>query len=292
MSNKIETYQKKRLQTSYISVIISITLVLFVLGLFGFVVLQTRALGTHFREQISLNIFLENDAKEKSVEALKASIEKDAYVKSLSFMSKEEAAELMASDMGQDFVDILGTNPLRDRLEIKVKSQYVTVKTLDSIQKIIQQNPIVYDVQYDKNLIEKLNDNLSKMSYWVLFLTALLVLITIMLINSTIRLSIYSKRFTIKTMQMVGATKSFIRRPFIWMGVKLGVISAVLAVLALLGVGYYLQEKIPGFTIKENYKNYAIVFGGLLILGIIISWVSTFFATRRFLNLRTDELYY
>lgn len=292
MSNNIETYQKKRLQTSYISVIISITLVLFVLGLFGFVVLQTRALGTHFREQISLNIFIENDANEKAIETLKDSIEKTSYVKSLSFMSKDEAAELMAADMGQDFVDILGTNPLRDRLDVKVKSEYVTVKTLDSIQQIILQNPIVYDIQYDKNLIEKLNDNLSKMSYWVLFLTALLVLITIMLINSTIRLSIYSKRFTIKTMQMVGATKSFIRRPFIWMGIKLGVISAILAVLALLGVGYYLQEKIPGFTIKENYENYAMVFGGLLILGILISWVSTFFATRRFLNLRTDELYY
>ncbi|PID68560.1 MAG: cell division protein FtsX [Flavobacteriia bacterium] len=292
MSNKIETYQKKRLQTSYISVIISITLVLFVLGLFGFVVLQTRALSTHFKEQISLNIFLKNDADAKKVKRLKNDIEKASYVKSLSMMSKEEAAKMMADDMGQDFVSILGTNPLRDRLDVKLKSDFVTVKKLDSIQQIYAKNPLVYDVQYDKNLIQKLNDNLSKMSYWVLFLTVLLVLITIMLINSTIRLSIYSKRFTIKTMQMVGATKGFIRRPFIWMGIKLGVISAIFAVLALLGVGFYLQEKIPGFTIKENYMSYAYVFAGLLILGILISWISTYFATKRFLNLRTDELYY
>ncbi|PIE47911.1 MAG: cell division protein FtsX [Flavobacteriales bacterium] len=292
MSNKIETYQKKRLKTSYISVIISITLVLFVLGLFGFVVLQTSALSTHFKEQISLNIFLKNDADAKKVKRLKNDIEKSSYVKSLSMMSKDEAAKMMADDMGQDFVNILGTNPLRDRLDVKLKSDFVTVKKLDSIQQIFAKNPLVYDVQYDKNLIQKLNDNLSKMSYWVLFLTVLLVLITIMLINSTIRLSIYSKRFTIKTMQMVGATKGFIRRPFIWMGIKLGVISAILAVLALLGVGFYLQEKIPGFTIKENYMSYAYVFAGLLLLGILISWISTYFATKRFLNLRTDELYY
>lgn len=292
MAGKFDKYQKKRLQTSYVSVVVSITLVLFVLGLFGFIVLQTKALGMYFKEQISMNVFLKTDAEQEAVKQFEQDLQKANYVKSVKFTSKDEAIELMKSEMGQDFVEIIGTNPLRDCLGLRLKSDFVNVSRIDSIKQVISKHPAVFEIQYDRSLIQKLNANLSKLSYWVLFLTALLILITIMLINSTIRLSIYSKRFTIKTMQMVGATKSFIRRPFIWRGIRLGIISAVFAGLALLGVGYYLERKISGFSVKDNYINFLMVFGGLFVLGILISWISTYFATRRFLNLRTDELYY
>jgi cell division transport system permease protein len=292
MSRKFEKYQKKRLRTSYISVVVSIALVLFILGLFGFIVLKTNTLGAHFKEQISMNLFFKEEVSQEDTQVFLKEINELSFVKNTSFTTKDEAAEMMKEDMGEDFLEILGTNPLRDRIDIRFHSDFVTVSRIDSIQQVFKKSPMVYEVEYDKSLIEKLNENLSRMSFWVLVFSGIFTLITVMLINSTIRLSIYSKRFTIKTMQMVGATKAFIRRPFIWLGVKLGIISAFIATAALAGLGYYVEQKIPGFSIQENYIDFLIVFGGLVLLGILITWISTYLATRRFLNLRTEELYY
>jgi cell division transport system permease protein len=186
----------------------------------------------------------------------------------------------------------LGTNPLKDNIQLQLKSEYVTKDSVAEIRRELADNKLVYEIDYNEVLIDKLDQNIKKISLWVLVLSAILTLIAVMLINSTIRLSIYSKRFIIKTMQMVGATKGFIRKPFIITGIKLGIYGALIAIVGLFILGIYFEKQIPGLNFTKQWDIMLLVFGGVLILGIIISGLSTYFATRRFLNLRTEELYY
>ena len=292
MSETFEKHQKKRLKSSYLSVIVSIALVLFLIGLLGIIVLKTQALAKHFREQVTLNVFISDDADINQITDYKKELQKKEYTQKVEFVSKEDAAELMQKEIGQDFLDFLGTNPLKNVINIHLKSDFVTAEKMEKIEKSLVQNKIVHEITYDKPLIELLNKNIKRISLWILIFSGLLTLIAVVLINSSIRLSVYSKRFTIKTMQMVGATKSFIRRPFIWTSIKLGILGALLAIIALIGMSYYIEKQVPEISILNNSYLLVIVFGGVLILGVLITWLSTFFATRRFLNLRTNELYY
>ena len=292
MSKNIEKYQKKRLRSSYLSVIVSIALVLFLVGLLGLVVLKTKALADHFKEQVTLNVFLKSNADLDAITSFQKEINKKEYTKNTTFVSKEDAVKIMQKETGQDFVDFLGTNPLKDVINLQLKSDFVTTKKMTGIEKELQKNDIVHEVSYNKSIIGLLNKNIQRFSLWVLLFSGLLTLIAVVLINSAIRLSVYSKRFIIKTMQMVGATKSFIRRPFIWSGVKLGVLGAFLAMLGLLTLSMYIEKEIPEIKLLDNLEIVGTVFAGILILGVLITWLSTFFATRRFLNLKTNELYY
>jgi cell division transport system permease protein len=292
MSNSFEKYQKKRLRSSYLSVIVSIALILFLVGLLGLIILKTKSLAQHFKEQVTLNIFL-NDTEDVNATAnFQKELRNKEYTKTLEFVSKEKAAEIMQEEIGQDFLEFLGTNPLKNTINLHLKSEFVTKDKLKEIEQSLTKNKLVYEVSYDRPLIELLNKNINRISLWILAFSGLLTLIAVVLINSSIRLSVYSKRFIIKTMQMVGATKGFIRRPFIWTSIKLGILGALLAIVALIGLSYYIEQQVPDIKILDDIKLMGIVFGGVLLLGILITWISTFFATRRFLNLRTDELYY
>lgn len=287
-----EKYQKRRLRSSYLSVIVSVALVLFLVGILGIIVLKTRELAQHFKEQMTLNIFLKNTENQDAIADFRKALRKKTYTKDLTYTSKEDAANMMQKEIGQDFMEFLGTNPLKDVLAIQLKSNYVTTDSIQKIDKELSENSVVYDISYDKPLIELLNRNIKRISIWLLAFSTLMTLIAVMLINSSIRLSVYSKRFIIKTMQMVGATKKFIRRPFIWNNIKLGILGALLAILALIGVSLYIEKQVPEINMLDNWQVLGVVFAVVLILGILISWVSTYFATRRFLNLRTDQLYY
>ncbi len=292
MSKSYEKYQRKRLRSSYLSVIVSIALVLFLVGLLGLLVLKTKALAEHFKEQVTLSVFIKDTASEKEIQTFVKNLKAADYTKSVVSISKEKAAELMQEEIGQDFLEFLGTNPLKNVVNIHLQSGSVTKEKVTEIEQNLLKNNLVHEISYDKPLIELLNKNIKRISLWVLIFSGLLTLIAVVLINSSIRLSVYSKRFIIKTMQMVGATKSFIRRPFIWTSIKLGIIGALIAIIALAGLSYYIEIQIPEISLLNNFKLLAIVFAGILVLGILISWISTFFATRRFLNLRTHELYY
>ncbi len=292
MSHSYEKYQKKRLRSSYLSVIVSIALVLFLLGLLGLIILKTKSLAQHFKEQVTLNVFLKDTKDVNAIADFQKELRTKEYTKTLEFISKEKAAELMQKEIGQDFLEFLGTNPLKDVLNLHLKSEFVTQDQLKKIEQSLVKNPLVYEVSYDKPLIELLNKNIHRISIWILAFSVLLTLIAVVLINSSIRLSVYSKRFIIKTMQMVGATKGFIRRPFIWTSIKLGIFGALLAIVALTAMSYYIEQQIPEIKILDDYQLMAMVYGIVLVLGILITWISTYFATRRFLNLRTDELYY
>lgn len=292
MSSSFERYQKRRLIGSYFSVIISIGLVLFLLGLLGLLVLNTKKAADYFKEQIPLTIYLKDSAKEVEVEQLQKSLEMADYVKSIDFVSKEDAAEAQSKEIGEDFIEFLGYNPLQNSIDVHFIAAYVSDQQISEISEDLMKKDFVEDVDYDRPLISIVNDNISRVSFWVLVICAIFLLIAVLLINSSIRLSVYSKRFTIKTMQMVGATKGFIRKPFIWHSVKLGMIGALLAMVGMGLILYYLNSSFPDFGLTDDTFIVGGIFIGVFLLGIILTWFSTFLATQRFLNLQTDELYY
>tara|TARA_R100001369_G_scaffold29172_4_gene52706 strand:- start:194253 stop:195131 length:879 start_codon:yes stop_codon:yes gene_type:complete len=292
MSTSFERYQKRRLISSYFSVVISISLVLFLLGVLGLLVLNTKKVADHFKEQIALTVYLKDTAKDVEIEQLKKSLALAEYTKSSVFVSKEAAAEEHSKEIGEDFMEFLGYNPLQNSIDIHMKADYVSSEQIDKIADDLTSKNFVDEVVYDKPLISLLNDNVKKISFWILVISGVFTFIAVLLINSSIRLAVYSKRFIIKTMQMVGATKSFIRRPFIWQSVKLGIIGAVLALIGMAAVLYSLNKSFPELELLSDKKILVALFVGIFLMGSLISWLSTFFATSRFLNLKTDELYY
>lgn len=292
MSTSFEKYQKRRLQSSYLSVILSIAFVLFLLGLFGLLVLNTKKISDYFKEQASITIFLNDDVDKQTVKNLETLLKSEDFTKSISYISKEEAANIAKKENGEDFMDFLGYNPLKNSIDLYINADFVSPEKMSEIESQLIKNDAVFEVSYDKSLITLLTQNVKRISLWVLIFSGLLSFIAMILINNSIRLSVYSKRFTIKTMQMVGATKRFIRRPFVWNSVKLGAIGSLLAVIVLFIALYYMNNYFPEFEFFKNTEMLIILFSGIFILGIVISWLSAFFATQRFLNLKTDQLYY
>lgn len=292
MSQYIERYQKRRLISSYFSVTISIALVLFLLGILGLLVLNTKKLADHFKEQITISVFLKDSAKPVEIDQLQKSLAMAEYTKTAIYVSKEDAAEQYSEDIGENFQEFLGYNPLKNSFDVNLKADFVSPEQVSEIAENLTQKTFVEEVSYDKPLISLLNDNVKKISLWILLASALFMVIAVILINSSIRLSIYSKRFIIKTMQMVGATKTFIRKPFIANNVKLGIYGGLIALVGLAIVLYYVNATFPELGIFEDTGLLAFLFLGVLALGALISYISTYFATQRFLNLRTNDLYY
>lgn len=292
MSSSFEKYQKRRLITSYFSVVISIALVLFLLGILGLLVLNTKKVADYFKETIAVGVYFKDTAKDVEMKQLEKTLSLAAYTKSIKFVSKEEAAAAHSEALGENFVDYLGENPLQNSIDLYLNADYVSAEKVEEIANEIASKDFVEEVTYDKPLISLLNDNIKKISLWILIISGIFTFIAVLLINSSIRLSVYAKRFTIKTMQMVGATKRFIRRPFVWKSVRLGIIGALIAIAGMAGVLYYANKTFPQLTLLDDPLVLGALFGGVFLMGILITWFSTFLATQRFLNLRTDELYY
>ncbi len=292
MSKSFERYQRRKLISSYFSVTLSIALVLFLLGVLGLLVLNTRKLADHFKEEITLSVFLKDAAKDVEISQLQKTLVMAEYTKSAVFVSKEEAAREHSEDIGEDFMEFLGYNPLKNSIDVNLNAAYVSTAQVDSIARDISSHSFVEEVSYDRPTLNLLTENVRRVGLGILVASGVFTLIAVLLINSSIRLSLYSKRFIIKTMQMVGATKSFIRRPFIWTNIKLGMLGALLALLALAGLLAYLDRNFPQLGLLEDLPQLIVVFGGVFIVGALISLISTYFATQRFLNLRTDDLYY
>ncbi len=292
MGRSFEQYQKRKLISSYFSVVLSIALVLFLLGILGLLVLNTKKMADHFKEQITISVFLKESAKEVEIGQLQKSLAMAEYTKAATYVSKEEAAKTHSEEIGENFIDFLGYNPLKNSIDVHLNADFVSPEHLTEIAEEISAKSYVDEVSYDKPLVGLLNDNVKKISFWILVASSIFTFIAVLLINSSIRLSIYAKRFIIKTMQMVGATKTFIRRPFIVTNMKLGMLGAVVALLALTGVLFYVNENFANLGLFDDPTILAVLFVGVFILGILISLMSTYFATQRFLNLQTDELYY
>ncbi len=292
MTSSYEKYQKRRLISSYFSVVISVSLVLFLLGVLGLLVLNSKRVADYFKEQIAITVFLKDSAKEVEITQLNQSLAMAEYTKSATFVSKEEAAQEHQQVLGENFIEYLGDNPLQNSIDVYVLADYVTPEKMEEITNELKSKNFVDDVVYDKPLIVQLTENVQRISFWILVISGIFTFIAVLLINSSIRLSIYAKRFTIKTMQMVGATKGFIRKPFVWRSVRLGIVGAVVAMIGMGVVLYYADQTFPQLQLMADYMLLSALFAFILFMGIAITWVSTFVATQRFLNLRTDDLYY
>ena len=281
-------YQKRRLLSSYFSVIISISLVLFLVGILGLLLLNSKKVADHFKEQIAFTIYINDSAKPIEVKQLQKSLRIRKETKSVVYISKEEAAEIHANDIGEDFMEFLGYNPLLSSVDVYFVSDYVSPVFLAQLKEDFESKPYINEVFYDQPLLEILDENIKKITQGIIGLSGLFILIAILLINSSIRLSVYSKRLIIKTMQLVGATKRFIRRPFIVKHLQLGLVGATLASLGLGYVLYELNLRFPELALLNNPNEPALIFAVLFGMGIFITGLSTFFATQRFLNLTTD----
>jgi len=291
MSSSFDKFQKRRLISSYFSVVLSVFLVLFLLGILGFFIINSKKLADDFREKIAMTVFFKNEANDTIIKAFDQELKTTKFTKSFVYVSKEQAAKEHSDIIGEDFVTFLGENPLQNSYDIHLKADYVVKDSIAKIESRLRKNPMVSDIVYDKQLVNLVNDNIKKVSMWILIVSGFLTFIAVLLINSSLRLSIHSNRFIIKTMQMVGATKSFIRKPFIMRSIKLGMIGAGLAILALIGVLVYLETSFPDLGILDDQLLIGLVLVGVFGIGILITWLSTYFATQRFLNLRTDDLY-
>ncbi len=289
MSDK---YSKRRLAGSSITTIVSLSLVLFMLGFLGIIILNTRKLSDNFKESIGIQVVINDNAKEVDVQHLIKTLDASDYVKSTQSISKDEAAKKLQKDIGEDFIDFLGFNPLSASITVRLKAGYANADSLAWIEKELLETNLVKEVIYQKSLVNSINENVKTISLWVLIISSVLMFIALALINNTIRLTIYSKRFIIKTMQLVGATQGFIRRPFVLKGIRHGIYGAGIAIAMLIGFLFFIQKQLPELADLQDPNMLASLFGIVILLGIIISWISTSLAVRKYLRLKSDELYY
>lgn len=261
-------------------------------GILGLILLKSTKVANIVKEQVAMTLFLKDEVTQNQIDTFLKFILEEPFTNKAVYISKEQAAIIYSEEIGEDFLEFLGKNPLKNGIDIYLKAEFVNPEKMLELEKKYLENAFVTAVSYDKPLINLLTENIKKVSFWLLVASSFFGIIAIVLINSSIRLTIYSKRFTIKTMQMVGATKSFIRKPFILTSIKLGMIGAFFALIGLAFVVYYIDKYIPSLTILEDFPTLVFLFLGVIFTSFVITLMSTFFATQRFLNLKTDELYY
>lgn len=281
----------RRLRSSYISTVVSITLVLFVLGLLGLVILHAQMLSDHVRERIAISLFIDDEASSSQIDRTQEAVGAMEAVYQSRFISREEAAEDLMQELGEDFVDFLGYNPLSACIVVYLKAAYANPDSLAVFEEELRAHPIITDVDYQQSLVHLVHDNVRRIGIGLLAFGLLLLIVAFALINNTIRLSVFSRRFLIKSMQLIGATQSFIRRPFVIRGVVQGILSASLSIVLLALTLYAGQRQIPELTAFYDGRMLLVLFASVMLLGILISWVSTFFAVRKYLKIKTDFLY-
>lgn len=292
MANKEEKYNRRRLKGSYFTTVVSISLVLFMLGILGLIILHTQKLSDYVKENIGFSIIMKADVKEAGIIQLQKILDATPYVKSTQYITKEEAGRKFAEELGEDFVSFLGYNPLLPSIEVRFNAAYANNDSLSIIKEKVLDNSNVKEVWYQESLVDLVNKNLRKIGIIVLGFSALLLIIAIALINNTIRLSVYSKRFTIRSMQLVGATHGFISKPFILKGIIQGILGAIIAILLLVGVIYLSQRELTELVSFQDINLFLSLFGIVIVLGILITWLSNLFAVRRYINIKSDRLYY
>ena len=285
----MKSYKNRRLIASYTSVVIIMSIVLFLLGLFGIFFITSNSIINSFKEKLTISVFFNENAKEIDITQFKNEVLMSDYISNLKYISKEDAVLIMKEDYGDNFIKDLGYNPLVNSADIALRNQYVTSYKIDSISKIIEQKDFVDEVIYDKDLINMINENIAKVTYWFIPIISFLILITFLIINSSIRLSIFSKRELIKTMQLVGAEKSFIRKPFIKTNLVLCLLSSIISITLISFVIYYLNLNIDIIE-NINLNLIYILFISLVIFGFIISFFSTYFATQNILKIKSESL--
>ena len=281
--------KNKRLITSYFSIVIIMSIVLFLCSFFGLFLISSDAIINKFKEDFTVSIFLNENVKNIEIKQLKNELLMSNYIDKVDYISKDEAVALMKEEYGEEFIKSLGFNPLLGSIDINLKSKYVNSKELDSISKFILKKNYIDEIIFDRDFINLINNNIKKISIWIIPSIIFSMLITFLIINSSIRLSIYAKRNVIKTMQLVGATRSFIRVPFIKTNLLLSLISSIIAIISILILINFFDSNIDFFDYVEINSIFFLI-SSIVVLGFIISIISTFFATQNILNIDTRKL--
>ena len=292
MKKKETGYSKTRLRSSYLTLVISVSLVLFLLGVLGLVLINAKELSDYFRESLSFSVMLNDDAKEADIRMLQKDLDAKIYVKSTEYVSKDEAAVKMKEDLGEDFINFLGDNPLPPSIDVYLYAGYTSPDSVAKIEKYVLEYPFVKEVYYQESLLFLINENVRKISLFLLVISSFLFLIALTIINNTIRLSIYSRRFLIRTMQLVGATRAFIRKPFLVQSAFHGLVAALISLSLLMGLLYLIEKEFFMLFSFNSTKLLILLGASIIIIGVLINLISTYFSVNRYLSISEDKLYY
>lgn len=292
MSINEKRINRRRLRSSYITSLISISLVLFLIGIVGLLIINGRNINKTVRENIGFNVILKENVKDADIFQLQKILDAKPYTLSTEYITKDEAALETEQLVGRDFVDFLGFNPLPPSIKLRLQAAYTRPDSVIFIEDEILKYDQVNEVVYKKTLLYAINENIRKISIVILGFSILLLLVAITLINNTIRLSIYSKRFIINTMQLVGATRGFIRRPFLRKSILNGLIGSLIAMSLIAGIIYLTSDELENIIGLGDTNHLLLLGGSILCISIVINWISTFFAVNKYLNIETDKLYF
>ena len=281
----------KKTKAIYISTVFGIAMVLLMVGMLGLILVHANNLSRYIKENMVVNVFVDEGARETDVLQFQRELDNNKYVKRTQYVSKELAARNLQKDLGEDFVRFLGVNPLSQSIDVYMKADYANNADLTRFANDLRKSPLVKEVKYQQSLVEQMNKNLTAISLIILAFAGIFIVVSVALINNTIRLAIYSQRFLIKSMQLVGATKAFIRKPFLLYGIWHGLLGALIAIILLVGILYLAYHQIPDLVVLQNPFEFVVVFLGLAALGIFIAGFSTFLAVNRFLRLKIYQLY-
>ncbi|MFA5327840.1 MAG: permease-like cell division protein FtsX [Prolixibacteraceae bacterium] len=293
MAGKVQPQKlKKRIFRSYLTSTISISMVLFLIGLLGVVLLNAERLAKYVRENIGFTLVLNEDVQESEIAGLQKKLQESDFVKSVEYVDKETAAQRLKNELGEDFTGFLGYNPLLSSIDVKLLAEYATPEKLAVLEKKFMEYPQVKEVSYQRDIVSIINDNVQKIGLFLVFFAGLLLLIFSALINNTIRISIYSQRFIINTMLLVGATAAFIRKPFVKRSIVYGIVGALAANVLLFVLMLSYASELTGIIDMEDFRIFGLVFAADLILGVLLSWGSTYLSVNKFIRLKFDELFY
>ena len=293
MNMSEKSSSKRRVAGSYFMSLMSIALILFLLGIFALLMMHAQKLSNHLKENIGFEVVMNSNANEDNILKLQKELDAMPAVKSTTYITKDEAIRRLSEDLGEDFLQWLGNedNPLLPSIDVRFKADYANNDSLNLIQAQLLKNKDIKEIYYHKSLVNLINQNMNRIGLGLMIASLVLLIIAITLIRNTIRLSIYSKRFLVRSMQLVGATPAYIRRPFIRSGITQGFFGALIADAFLALLLYGLYQRLPELTLVQDYTIIICIFGGIIVLGILLGGLSTRFALRKYLNADVDKLY-
>lgn len=287
--NKI---MRRRLANAYLSAVISISLVLLLVGVASMLLVNAKSVSDYFKEHMQISVLLKQEVEDDEALAFQSELDSLEFIHSTRFVSREEGTEEMKEMLGEDFLSVFETSPVPSSLELTLEAQYVEADSLDKVKARLLESPLVDEVDYQQSLVESLNENIGKISLLLGVFIVLLLFISFVLINNTVRLNVFARRFTIHTMKMVGATRSFIRSPFMVQAVFQGLFAAFLAILLLLLALFFVRRSFAQLFSIFQLKLLLLVIGIVIVSGVVICVVSTYFVVNKLVSLKRGELYY
>ena len=292
MANRDNRMMRRRLMNAYLSSVISISLVLLLVGVASMLLVNAKGVSDYFKENMQISVMMKQNVTDEDAMEYKEVLDGERYIKSTSFISKEQGQKELAEQLGEDFLDVFETSPIPVSIDVTLEADYVSSDSLEVVRAEIAESPLVEEVVYQRSLVDALNANLSRISLILSIFIALLLFISFVLINNTVRLSVYARRFTIHTMKLVGATRSFIRAPFLVQSVFQGLFASFLAIIVLLGLMFLMRSEFAQLFEIFRMELLLLVMGIVVAAGLAICLISTYFVVNKLISLRKDELYY